>query len=69
MSNDHAQAHPPAFAVPRDFAADPQQVASLKARLLEAGVKTCFATFVDVYGVPKAKATPIESFDHMCNGS
>src|SRR5262249_5638441 len=41
----------------------------MKRRLVEAGVRTCFATFVDVYGIPKAKATPIESFEHMCDGS
>ena len=29
-----------------------------KKKLLEAGVKTCFATFVDIHGIPKAKATP-----------
>jgi glutamine synthetase len=41
----------------------------VKSKLVDAGVQSCLATFVDVYGIPKAKLTPIESFDHMCNGS
>ena len=41
----------------------------MKKRLVSAGVRTCFATFTDVYGIPKAKATPIDSFEHMCEGS
>jgi glutamine synthetase len=32
-------------------------------------VKSCFATFVDVYGIPKSKQTPIDAFEHMCDGS
>jgi hypothetical protein len=59
----------PVFGVPQGFKADPAQVSSLKARLVEAGVKSCFATFVDVYGIPKSKQTPIEAFEHMCDGS
>src|SRR5262249_42905110 len=59
----------PKFAVPEGFVADAGQVAAVKERLLAAGVKACFATFVDVHGIPKAKATPIESFEHMCDGS
>ena len=58
----------PAFGVPEGFQADPDKVAAVKKQLLDAGVTTCFATFVDVHGVPKAKATPIESFEKMCNG-
>jgi glutamine synthetase len=65
MSSDHA----PQFAVPQGFCADPSRVRAVKERLVEAGVRTCFATFVDVYGIPKAKATPIESFEHMCDGT
>jgi glutamine synthetase len=59
----------PQFGVRPGFHADRGRVATLKARLLEAGVKSCLATFVDVYGVPKAKLTPIEAFEHMCDGS
>jgi len=61
--------HVPQFGVPDGFAADPAHVAAVKTRLTEAGVQTCLATFVDVYGVPKAKATPLEVFEHMCDGS
>jgi glutamine synthetase len=64
-----ADSHAPQFGVPQGFHADRSRVAALRARLLDAGVKTCMATFVDVYGVPKAKLTPIESFEHMCDGS
>jgi glutamine synthetase len=64
-----SDARAPQFAVPEGFAADAATVRALKNRLVDAGVRTCFATFVDVYGVPKAKATPIEFFEHMCDGS
>jgi glutamine synthetase len=59
----------PAFGVPAGFKAERSQVAALKARLLEAGVKSCFATFVDVHGIPKSKQTPLDAFEHMCDGS
>jgi glutamine synthetase len=64
-----ADAQAPVFGVPNGFKADRGQVAALKGRLLEAGVKSCFATFVDVHGIPKSKQTPIEAFEHMCDGS
>jgi len=59
----------PQFGVRQGFSADPARVATLKRRLLDAGVESCLATFVDVHGVPKAKVTPIEAFEHMCDGS
>jgi glutamine synthetase len=59
----------PQFGVRQGFKADKARVQALKARLVEAGVKSCAATFVDVYGIPKAKLTPIESFEHLCDGS
>jgi glutamine synthetase len=65
MSDDDT----PKFAVPPGFAAPADRVKAVKGKLVEAGVRTCLATFVDVYGIPKAKATPIESFEHMCDGS
>jgi glutamine synthetase len=65
MSDPHA----PRFAVPSDFAAPADLVKPLKARLVEAGVRSCLATFVDVYGIPKAKTTPIDHFEAMCDGS
>jgi glutamine synthetase len=59
----------PRVGVAQSFTPDLEKVGAVKARLLGAGVRTCFATFADVYGIPKAKATPIESFEHMCEGS
>lgn len=59
----------PVFAVPEGFAPDPQKVAAVKKKLLDAGVKYCFASYVDVHGIPKGKATPIESFEKMVKGS
>ena len=65
MSDERA----PRFAVPEDFTVDGERILAMKKRLVEEGVRACFATFVDVYGIPKSKATPIESFEHMCEGS
>lgn len=48
---------------------DPAKIKEVKARLVEAGVQYCFATFVDVHGVPKAKTVPIDSFEKMAKGS
>ena len=59
----------PQFGVPHGFHQDPTQVAAVKARLVEAGVTSCLATFVDIYGIPKSKLTPIDSFEHLCDGS
>ena len=64
-----ADAHAPQFGVPQGFKADRRQVEAVRDQLAKAGVKSCLATFVDVYGVPKAKVTPIEGFEHMCDGS
>ncbi len=64
-----AHTEAPQFGVPAGFSADRARVAAVKERLSAAGVRSCLATFVDVYGIPKAKVTPIESFEHMCNGS
>ena len=59
----------PKFAVPDDFHPDSSKIEKVKKRLLSARVQSCFATFVDVYGIPKAKITPIEVFEHMCEDS
>lgn len=59
----------PQFGVPHGFHQDPAKVAALKGRLFDEGVKGCLATFVDIYGIPKAKVTPLESFEHLCDGS
>jgi glutamine synthetase len=59
----------PRVGVAEGFHPDTEKVKAAKKRLVDAGVQKCFAAFVDVYGIPKAKATPIESFEHMCEGS
>jgi len=51
------ETHPPQFGVPQGFKAD-RRVVTVQEQLVKAGVKSCLATFVDVYGVPKAKVTP-----------
>ena len=67
MANDSSE-RTAAFGVPPGFEADPHKVAAAKKRLVEAGVRTCFATFVDIHSIPKAKATPMAVFEKMCNG-
>jgi glutamine synthetase len=58
----------PEFAVPPGFKQDPQAVAAVRAELEEAGVEHCYAAYVDVHGIPKAKTTPMAAFEKMCNG-
>lgn len=48
---------------------DPHRVAEMKKELGAAGVAYCFATYVDIHGVPKAKVVPLASFEKMCAGS
>jgi len=67
MANDSSGRNP-ASAVPAGFQADPAKVAAVKEQLVAAGVRTCFASFVDIHGVPKAKATPLAAFEKMCDG-
>ena len=45
------------------------ETAALKARLVDAGVKTCIASYVDMHGVSKSKFVPIGHFDQMMAGS
>ncbi len=40
-----------------------------KQSLIDKGVKYCLASYVDVHGIPKAKAVPVEHFDRMLRGS
>ena len=51
--------------VPRSL----DEVADVKRRLVEEGVRFCVAVFCDVHGVPKAKVTPIESFEDVWGGA
>lgn len=59
----------PIFATPRDLAVDAEKVRAVKARLIAQGVQFCFASYVDIHGVPKAKTTPISAFEKMARGS
>ena len=54
--------------VPDGFTVDAEKVASVERQLLDAGVKFCYATYVDIHGIPKAKTTPIDKFEKMCTG-
>jgi glutamine synthetase len=44
-------------------------IADTKSKLLANCVEYCLATYVDVHGIPKAKVTPIASFEKMAHGS
>ena len=48
---------------------DDKLIAETKRDLMPKGVRYCFATYVDVHGVPKAKTCPIASFEKMARGS
>jgi glutamine synthetase len=48
---------------------DEKLIAETKRELMAKGVQYCLATYVDVHGVPKAKTSPIESFEKMARGS
>ncbi|MEM1110232.1 MAG: glutamine synthetase [Planctomycetota bacterium] len=55
--------------VPPGFAPDSERVADLRKQFEAAGVKHCFAAYTDIYGAPKAKATPLSAFEKMCKGA
>ena len=48
---------------------DLERVRSMKADLEQRGVEFCWATYVDIHGVPKGKTVPIASFEKMAKGS
>lgn len=48
--------------------AAPSRVAQMKRDLIAKGVQYCFAAYVDVHGIPKAKCVPIAKFEEMCAG-
>jgi glutamine synthetase len=48
---------------------DPDRIQTVKASLEAAGVRYCFATYLDIHGAPKAKTVPIDCFEKMCAGS
>jgi len=48
---------------------EPARIKATMEHLLAQGVEYCFATYIDVHGVPKAKTVPIASFAKMAMGS
>ena len=45
------------------------RLSGIEEALREQGVRYCFSSYVDVHGVPKGKAVPIEHFERMMRGS
>ncbi len=48
---------------------DTQRAREFGRELAANGVEYCFATYVDIHGVPKAKTVPVEYFTKMAKGS
>ena len=46
-----------------------QEIADIKADLIEKGVKYCIGAYVDIHGIPKGKFVPIDHFEHFAHGS
>jgi glutamine synthetase len=45
------------------------RIQTLRERLKSQGVKYCIGAYVDLHGVPKGKAVPIDHFEHFAHGS
>ena len=45
------------------------ELADIKQRLVDQGVRYVFGAYLDVHGVPKSKCVPIEHFEDMVHGS
>src|ERR671936_2339102 len=46
-----------------------QSAEALRRRLVEQGVKYCLPSYVDIHGIPKAKAVPIAHLARMLRAS
>lgn len=55
--------------LPADFPFDDKRIASVAQELRSKGVEQVMAVFVDVYGIPKGKVTPVECFEKLCKGA
>ena len=44
---------------------DAAKIKDTRRKLEAAGVEYCYASYVDVHGVPKAKVVPLASFEKM----
>ena len=53
----------------QNMTVDPERGGITQEQLAAQGVKYCFSSFVDVSGVIKGKAVPIDHFDRMMRGS
>lgn len=69
VKNRLIDADAPSPGVPRNLHLDKARVAEVKQKLVAAGVKYCYASYVDIHGIPKAKCTPIDKFEKMCGGA
>src|SRR3954454_1997053 len=58
-----------AAVVTGDPPASPDEIQRTQSALRDAGVEYCLSAYVDVHGVPKAKAVPLEHFARMAAGS
>jgi len=48
---------------------DAAKIKETRRKLEEAGVEYCYASYVDVHGIPKAKVVPLNAFEKMAHGS
>ena len=58
--------------VPKSLGQNKESVANWlkkKKALINSGVKYCFASYVDIHGIPKGKTVPIHHFERMMRGS
>lgn len=69
LKNRLIESGAPSPGVAKDFAVDKEKVAAVKKQLIDSGVKYCYASYVDIHGISKAKCTPIDKFEKMCAGS
>ena len=55
--------------LPLNYPFDEQRIRETAQALRAKGVEQVMAVFVDVHGIPKAKATPISAFEKLCKGA
>lgn len=55
--------------LPEDHPFDQQRITDTARELQANGVEQVMAVFVDVHGIPKAKATPVSAFEKLCKGA
>jgi len=55
--------------LPSSYEFDDDSIAAVAKDLRKRGVEQVMAVFVDVYGIPKSKATPIEAIEKLCRGA